>query len=225
MWLKFYTLATSLSILAGPAAFGQTQSTPAPKAGYIRFWDMLPAATGNFQLRKAGKPGDVLATASAYRYSSYVELPIGQYQLSVVRSGTDTPLKNITVDIKADTYFTVILAPRGSGLNVEFLDDTIDPKITSGTLTIRNYFPGTSVSVISGNQILTPGLSYGASYAARGLAVSRTPVTIQTKLPNGTSAQLTVDLDFSASKSLTLLVIPDSYGRFRPRIVADGCNL
>jgi hypothetical protein len=102
---------------------------------------------------------------------------------------------------------------------------TIDPKTTSGTLNIRNYFPGTSVSVASGSQTLTTGLSYGSSYATTGLAASKIPVTIQTTLPDGKPAQSIVDLDFTASKRATLLIIPDSYGRFRPRVTVDGKNL
>jgi hypothetical protein len=225
MRLKFYTLAISFVAFGWADALAQGSPTPAPKVGYIRFWNMLPASGGSFQLRKATKTGEVLATGSPYRYSSYIELPIGQYQLSIVKSGGDAPLKNLVVDLKPDTYFTVILAPQGTGSKVEFLNDTVDPKTTSGTITIRNYFPGTAISVASGSQTLASGLNYGSSYAAVGLAGSKITVTIQAKLPNGTPAQSMVDLDFTASKHVTLLVIPDSYGRFRPRVVADGYNL
>jgi hypothetical protein len=225
MQLKSYTLATSFITLACSQIFAQAAPTPVPKAAYIRFWDMLPASSGTFQLRKSGKPGDLLATASAYRYSSYVDLPLGQYQLSIVKSGSDAPLKNLVANLKADTYFTIILAPEGAGFKVEFIDDTLDPKATSGTITIRNYFPGASVSFSAGTQVIANGLTYGNSYVARGLTPTKMALTIEARLPSGLPAQSGVDLDFTASKNATLLVIPDSYGRFRPRVVADGRNL
>ncbi len=146
-------------------------------------------------------------------------------RLFVVKNGGDASIKNLSVDLKPDTYFTVILAPQGAGFKVDFLEDTVDPKATSGTITMRNYFPGTAISVAAGNQMLASSINYGNSSAVEGLAASKMTVTIQAKLPNGTPAQSIVDLDFTASKHVTLLVIPDSYGRFRPRIVADGRNL
>jgi hypothetical protein len=47
---------------------------------------------------------------------------------------------------------------------------------------------------------------------------------LRTKLPNGTPAESTAEADFTASKKATVLIIPDSYGRFRPRVTADGTN-
>jgi hypothetical protein len=222
MRLKFFTLAVSLSVF-NYCAWAQ-MPTPLPKVGYIRLWDMLPPANGSFQLCKIGGHGDVLCSASAYRYSSYLGLPVGQYQLSILKSGNEAPLKTLSLDLKADTYFTIILSPTGASYRVEFLDDTFDPQKSDGAITIRNYFPGTSISVMSGSQTLASNLAYGNSQAVTGLTVKKLPITIQTKLPDGKPAQAAADLDFSIGKHITVLVIPDSYGRFRVRATPDARN-
>ena len=50
-------------------------------------------------------------------------------------------------------------------------------------------------------------------------------VALDTKLPDGKPAQSDLDIDFRQCSKATLLVIPDVYGRFRPRVTFDGKNL
>ena len=106
--------------------------------------------------------------------------------------------------------------------DVQVIDDTPDPKATSATLVIRNFYPGLTVSVSTDSGMLVDGLAYGATYQATGLPSKRLPLGLKTKLPNGTEAESGAEADFVASKRGTLLVIPDSYGRFRPRVTIDG---
>ena len=195
--------------------------------GYLRFWDMLPPTNGSFELRKAGasESEQSLLTGSAYEYSSYVEFAGGKYQLAVFKKGDrKTPLKLVNIDLKPDTFFTVIVSPKGGVLTVEVFDDTNDPKATTGTLTIRNYFTGLTVDVSSGTKKIVDALPYGQSYIATGLPAGKLPLTLRTKLPNGIPAESGAEADFNASTRATLLIIPDSYGRFRPRVTIDGKN-
>src|SRR6185503_15231591 len=93
--------------LCAATGFGQT---PPPKVGYMRFWDMLPETAGSFELRKAGAaPGDSsLLKGTPYRYSSYSEFPLGQYQLAVYKKGDrNSPIKILNVNLRPDTYFTI----------------------------------------------------------------------------------------------------------------------
>lgn len=224
MPLKFSTLVNSCLVygILAHIGYGQPSPTPVPKAGYIRFWDMLPATSGAFEVRKANAPSSEpsLFSATAYRYSSYIELPVGKYRLAVVRKGDTAPLKAFDVDVKPDTYFTILLAPQ----SIDMFDDTEDPKMAAGALTIRNFFAGTNVSVFTGSNQVAQSLAYGQSYQVTGLPLQRITITLRTTLPNGTPAESSADIDFKASKRATALVIPDSYGRFRPRITADGKN-
>jgi hypothetical protein len=218
---KFFTLASSFLLLALTLRCdGQTNA--APKGGYIRFWDMLPANNGSFEVCKASETsGASLLNGTAYQYSSYVEFPVARYRLVVFRKGDrNTPLKSFDIDLKADTYFTIIVSPQ----SIDAFDDTNDPKATTGSLTIRNYFPGLTVSVSSDTQTIAAAVAYGQSTVAPGFQLKRVPLVLRTKLPNGTPAESTAEADFTASRRASLLIIPDSYGRFRPRVTIDGSN-
>jgi hypothetical protein len=154
-----------------------------------------------------------------------VEFPVGRQQLSVYKKGDrTTPLKLINIDLKPDTFFTILVSPKAGSLTIDVFDDTNDPKAAGGTLTIRNYFVGLTVDVSSGAQKIVDALPYGQSYVATGLPSGRLPLNLHTRLPNGTPADSEAEADFNASHRATLLIIPDSYGRFRPRVTIDGKN-
>ncbi len=222
MRLRFSTLASSFLLLLVEGLFAQ-QQTPPPKLGYIRFWDMLPAANGSFEVQKIGASTSEgrLLSGSAYQYSSYVQFPIGRYRLGVLKKGTTTPLKMFDVDLRQETFFTILVSPR----SIDMFDDTIDPKSTSAMLTIRNFFPSTNLSISANSKPVVAALQSGQSYQATGFPLTRVTVTVQTKLPDGKPAQSDLDIDFRQCSKATLLVIPDVYGRFRPRVTFDGKNL
>jgi hypothetical protein len=190
---------------------------------------MLPPSNGKLDLEKAGassSEANPFAGAASYRYSSYTELPVGRYQFAVYKSGDrTTPLKNLTIDIRPNTYFTVVVSPQGSALSVELVNDTNDPEASQAILIVRNYFPGLTVGVSTGSQTIIDALGYGQSQLKAGLPLERIPLTLRTKLSNGTPAESGAEADFKAAKRATVLIIPDSYGRFRPRVTVDGRNL
>lgn len=202
--------------------------SPAPKLGYLRFWDMLPEANGAFELCKAGAgaQGSSVLSGTAYRYTNYTEFPAGRYRFDVFKIGDrTTPLKTFDVDLRPQTFFTIIVGPKNGAIDVELVADTNDPKAASGTLLIRNYFPGLTVSVAAENQTLADRVTYGQSNSVTGLPLKRLPIMLRTTLPNGTPAESEAEANFQASKRGTLLIIPDSYGRFRPRVTVDGKEL
>lgn len=219
---KFFTLASSSLVLLSLTLQCHGQASAVPKAGYIRFWNMLPANSGAFEVCKVGETsGASLLSGTAYQYSSYVEFPAARYRLAVFRKGDrNTALKTFDVDLKTDTYFTIIVAPQ----SIDLFDDTNDPKAMNGTLTIRNFFNGSTVAISTELQTIVNAIAYGQAFTATGFPLKRLPLTLRTKLPNGTPAESTAEADFTASKRATLLVIPDSYGRFRPRVTIDGSN-
>jgi hypothetical protein len=221
MLSRFFTLGISLGLIT--AAMSGLAQSPAPKLGYIRFWDMLPAQNGTFELRKAdgsSAEGNLL-TASAYRYSGYGEFPVGRHRIGVFKKGVTSPLKVFDVDLKPDVFFTILVSP----LSIDMIDDTNDPKATSGTLTVRNYFPGVTVEITANAQKIVTALPYGQSHTAGGLPLQRLPLSLHARLPNGTPIESGAEADLRASKRATLLIIPDSYGRISPRIALDGKNL
>ncbi len=223
MKLKFSTLATSC-FFGLLAASSHAQGTAA-KTGFLRFWNMLPAANGTFELRKPGGSSSegTLLKGISFQYSSYAEFPPGTYQLSVFKTGTTTPLKTFNLNLQANAFFTIIVGPKAGAIDVEVTNDTNDPKAESGTLAIRNYFPGITVNAATDSQSLVDGLNYGQTVVRTGLPLARTPITLHSKLPDGKPVESGAEADFKAgAKRATLLIIPDPYGRFRPRVTIDG---
>lgn len=225
MQSRFFTLASSALIFLGAVSVSWAQPipTPTPKVGYIRLWNMAPPTSGVFEVRKAGTtPSEgALLTGTPYRYSSYQDFPIGRYRLEVLGKGSQSPLKIFDVDLKQDTYFTILVSPR----TIDMFDDAEDPKATSAIVTIRNFFPGITVSASIAQKPVISSLAYGQSYQVTGLPLDRATITFHTTLPNGKPAESSADIDFRSGKRATALIIPDSYGRFRPRVTFDGKNL
>ena len=223
MQSKCFTLASSLAFcLVGVSLVPAQSPTPTPVPGYIRFWNMLPASNGAFDLRKIGGSSPdsaIAANATAYRYSSYVALPTGRLRVGVYRAlDAKSPLKAFDLDLSPESFFTVLVSPG----KIDLINDTNDPKASIGTITVRNYFPKAPVAISLGNRKLVNALPYGASYEISDLPLGRTSLGFRTELPNGLPVQGAVDLDFRESKRATVLLIPDSYGRFRPRVTLDG---
>jgi hypothetical protein len=217
--------ATACCLIA-LARLPSSAETPAPK-GYIRFWDMLPPANGTFEVRNAGASNSQgnLLSSSAYHYTSYTQFPPGVYEVGVYKSRDDKPIKIFKINLRPQTFFTILISPQSGVISAEVIDDTNDPQATSGTLTVRNYYSGLTVTVSSDTQKIVDGLSYGQTHVASGLPLNRLQLNLHTRLPNGTPAESGAEADFKASKRATLLIIPDSYGRFCARITIDGNDL
>ncbi len=220
---KCFTLASSFAFCLAGVSLALAQSpAPTPIPGYIRFWNMLPASNGAFDLRKIGGSSPdsaIAANATAYRYSSYVALPTGRLRVGVYRAlDAKSPLRVIDVDLSPESFFTVLMSPG----KIDLINDTNDSKASIGTITVRNYFPKARVAISLGTRKLVHVLAYGASYEISDLPLGRTSLGFQTELPNGSPVQGAVDVDFRESKRVTVLLIPDSYGRFRPRVTLDG---
>jgi hypothetical protein len=235
---KFFTLATSsllFSLAIAAVVYGQEESppaaTPAPTAapGYLRFWNMLPTASGPLDLRRAGsKPIDppLVGNSPPYRYSSYLDYPAAAYHLSVNRSGhPDQLLKTLDLNLAGNFFFTILVSPTQQGSSVQLINDTADPKATSATLTVRNYFPDVLVDVFDRGKKIVSALPYGQSFAVTGLPFENLSLSVRTILPNKVAAESGAEAEFKIAKRATLLVIPDEYGRFRPRLTLDGKNL
>ena len=99
--------------------------------------------------------------------------------------------------------------PKAAYCNVQLINDTLDPKVPAATLIVRNFYPGLTVGVASGTQSIVNALAYGQSYTANDLPLKRTPLTLRSRLANGTPTESEVEADFVASKRGTLLIIPE----------------
>lgn len=225
-----------LSVLLLCAAFAHAQttapaSTPAaakkPKEGYFRFWNMLPRDGGDLVLlHDNGTPeGDPLLHASPLNYhADYLPVPLARYALKVVRR-TDQKLALETFDVlvRADVYVTFLAQLVDGKVTVEMLDDTYAPeKAVAGRLTVRHFFPAATVQVTSSLQLASRALTHGESQTIEGFPLQPVMIEMRATMANGKTQTWSSEVDFSRARHASLLVVPDPYGRFRPRVSIDG---
>lgn len=221
----------ALVVLLSPAVFAQQ---PAAKTGWLRFWNMLPKGGPVLELidTSSGPEGGGSAVAGNVwpcRYNGYRDLPPQRYKLSIFRKGDrKEPLGTVDLPLVADQFSTIVVHGDVRRPTVELFDDTITDKEKEkerGSLTVRNYFPGLTVAITAGQQNSGP-LPYDGAIVMSDLPLKNFPARIVTKLPSGVAVDVEVEIPLKASlRRATLLVIPDSYGRFRPRVVGDAANL
>ena len=218
---------------AGPVqAQTPAGATPAPreskaKHGYLRFWNMLPKESGELSLLKDnGTPEgeSLLSAAPANFYASYIHLPVGRYSLKLVRRDVPTAIiQTLDLTLRGDDCMTVLATAPDRRLKVEMVDDYYDPaSALTGRLTIRHYFPGARINVSAGSQSRSHDLSSGETEILEGLPLQSVTVKTNATLASGKTESWSTEVNFQTLRHATLLVVPDPYGRFRPRVTVDG---
>ena len=204
--------------------------TPAkPKAGYIRFWNVLPPKDGpSFDLVLGGNSdGRVLNTAAPSNfYANYVSLPPGRCTLRVYRAGErQNVLKNIDLSLRDKSYYTLIASPQPGGQpSLDLIDDTPDPtKPPVNRVTVRQFCPDTSVVIAAGSSYRTDSLDYSKTQTIEGMPDGKVALTMRaTKSGNSAVKTWDTQADFSVSHHSTVFVVNDLYGRIRARVAMDG---
>jgi hypothetical protein len=134
-----------------------------------------------------------------------------------------TPLQTFDVLMRKDVYVTFLATQVDGKVKVEMVDDTYNPvDVPAGRLTVRNHFPDAQVSVTGAGQIKSRALASGEAQVLDGFPLGTVMLQMQAKLPSGKVQKWSTEVDFRASKHASLLVVPDAYGRFRPRLSLDG---
>jgi len=197
------------------------------KHGWLRFWNVLPKESGEFMLIKEnGTPeGDTLLSAAPENfYASYIKLPIGKYNLKMVRrEAPATVIQYVDFTLKGDDSFTLLVSAPDRKLKVETIDETYSlADAPAGRLTIRHHFPGARINVIVGAQTKSHDLSPGDTEVLENLPLRAVEVKTQAALPGGKVESWSTEVNFQNLRHATLLVVPDPYGRFRPRIAIEG---
>ena len=215
--------------VASPAANSpKPGSTPKPQA-YVRFWNMLigppsPAlqlATADDKPLTSSPPGNAFAR--------YLNVDPGSYTF-IVRP-VDNPnavIKRLPVILRADVYITLLATVGKDGrADVQLIDDTVNPKTDDGlgTLVVRQFFPGASVTLGLGAAPTGTPLTFGESTTLTGLPLRAVVVNMRATGLGPTPKSWNFDADFVAgNRHATILVVPDPYKRFRPQLVYDGAS-
>ena len=107
---------------------------------------------------------------------------------------------------------------------METINDTVDPHTAGngGRLVIRQYMPGLHVTVSVNDGPKTSVINFGEVQVLDHLPTSQIAVNAQATSDNGPLVTWTVPADFTTYCHGTLLIVPDRYGHFRPRVTVDG---
>ncbi|HSH37483.1 MAG TPA: hypothetical protein VK993_01750 [Chthoniobacterales bacterium] len=171
-------------------------------------------------------PGEgTLANGTPGNYSSYLDVPPVKQRVAMFKRGDrSTPFGLFDLPFEPDRFLTVLVHGDPRRPKVELVDDTTIAADAPGVLRVWNFFPGATVNV-SASQQSSGSVPYNGYAVISGLPRSTISAKLEGKLPNNTPVQAEVELGFGASaQRATLLILPDSYGRFRPRVAIDGAN-
>ena len=226
-WLLLGAAALCLTPSAGHGQQASPSPSPKPALGYIRLWNMLPGKTAPSIQLLSGED-KVLTTASAYNYNAgYASVPPGTYTFVVRRAGdTANPLKKIPVLLRGDTSITFLVSEKNGQPAVDLLDDTLDPKKLDipSQLMVRQFMPGARVTVATREGAACKEIGYGESARIDNLPNRSAFLTMKATGLGPEPKTWTTEADLATARRATLLVVPDPYGRFRPRLAYDGQN-
>jgi hypothetical protein len=215
----------ALLVTAGSRlASGQAPApTAKPKVAYVRFWNMMPDHKKDV-LQLALGPNQPLTTAGASNSSAgYTPILPNTYTFSVQRVGEHQDTKTPAVRMVDGSFFTILATPKNGQINLEVIDDTIDPSKEDGSarLVVRQYVPGArTVITVGSNPSAT--MNYGDVLTFDHLPAGQVPIVIQIALPNGAARNVTTSADLTKNHHGEFILVEDSYARFRPFFAADG---
>ena len=220
------------ALLAGALATVHAQTPaeakPKPPVAYIRFWNMLPKTPANNLMLLAGEKDALSSIPPSNIFADYIAAPAGSYTLVVRRLSEETgAIQRLPVALPDKAFITLLAIEKNGQPTVEAYNDTPDPKVveSSARITLRQFFPGAhvKVSVVGGPTSQT--LDYGQTATLENVPPNgQTSIVLQAALPTTppSTRNWTLTADFSVARHATLLLVADSYGRFRPRLAYDG---
>lgn len=182
---------------------------------------MALALDASLEISAGGHP--VLSAAPADFYAGYTAITPGQYALRLAKpADPKTPLKTINATLPDQAYVTVLVTQNPAGeVTAELLDETPDAaKPPSNTVTVRQFSAGSRVVVTAGGQ-QTDLLEFGQAQALEHLPDGNVSITMRALTPKG-PRNWVGEMDFRGTHRGTVFVFPDTYGRVRFKLTADG---
>ncbi len=197
-----------------------------PKLAYIRFWNMLPSQPPTvLEILSGDKP--LMTAAVCNFYAGYTSVAPGAFTLTIRRAGDQNgAIKRLPVNLLGDMYVTVLVSSKDGQPNVDYINDTIDPKSPDvRRLVLRQLFPNAKVTTTLGPASSSAALGYGETAVMDNLPAAQSSVTVQAVIPGQAPKSWSMPIDFTQAAHNTLLIFPDPYGRFRPRLATDGQSM
>ncbi len=191
----------------------------------------MPAGGTTYELVSTADPaGKAFQTAASLNYgATYNPVPPGRYVLNLYVAGNrDKPLKTFDVPLPDQAYATIVVHP---GTNAEAppeaeitMDSLESGQPVDNRLTVRQCLPNARVIVSVARTQMTEPLSFGASQTLTNLPSGAVPIALSIATAGGNPTRANAEAEFVYYHRATMLIVKDSYGRLRPRVIADGAS-
>lgn len=231
MLMKFKFLAIISGLIALSClsfrAYAQDDKAQIPKedAGkemsFLRVWWIVDASPSGATIQDAAvgfPPISIPFSDRPNSVGSYAPLPAGKHKIEVVVGGQ--LLDPVEFQARPDTFHTLIVTDLDGTVKATLVSDTMSEGDV-GRLRFYNFAKGknATISVASDSLVsVVPG-SFKEFIVPKK---KKFPVSVKVDLGNGIDARSDTDVEPIASGATSLIVLPDAYGRFRPRFYADA---
>ena len=221
-------------LCAAPAA-GAEPRVKKPKSGepaailataQLRVWKDVLASDRpvKITLRQGKKTMAELRIVEGLQFLEYQEIPSGPLVIEITdESEGNARLASTNAVFEGGDFFTLLLQENDGRLGVEIIDDASRPEAATGELTVRSFAPIlTSLEVKIGSDVRLKLTGKAPFARLRGLALRTVQIDTTGMEADGKVVNWANELDFKKIPRATLLIVPDAYGRIRPRLVVDG---
>ena len=222
IWVSLFAFASTITARS-QSPTPSPSSTPKPKRAYVRLWNMVPSQPPTaVELVYSDKP--ITTAASCNFYAGYLPVLPGAFAFTVRRAGDKTgSIKQLLVNLKPDDFATILVSDKSGKPDAELIDDTVDPKNPNPRrLVLRQLFPNAKVLAYLGTTPTGSALGYGETATLDSVPAGVSTLTVQAIIPGQSPKSWSMPLELSQSQRDTLLIFPDPYGRFRPRLAVDA---
>ncbi len=229
--LVFRIGAVALGLHSACAQTPAPSVTPTPvptfkkPVAYLRLWNMAIAMNAPLEVstgtEASGRP--ILTALPANFYTGYQPIAPGHYSLRLAKSSDPkTSLRMVDATIPDKGYFTIFVSQKPTGeLVSELINESIDPsKPVNNMLTVRQFSQGAKVVVTADKQHTGP-LEFGDVQVLEQLPSANVPITMRALTSKG-PRNWAAEMDFKTTHRGTVFVYPDTYGRIRFKLTADG---
>ncbi|MFQ3577582.1 MAG: hypothetical protein SNJ52_01040 [Verrucomicrobiia bacterium] len=195
------------------------------------------------------EPIGLLSGAPPWFYTGYRDIEPGNTTVNLLkRDAARTVVARLTHRFRKGHYYTLLITSEGQASNVEVIEDTVDEKITPKPeetaveeseiesepgnvqtrpvvprrIMIYHFLPNLDIEVAA------PAVQFSGSLAFKQRAVINEPAAqdivlfVKPVLKDVVVEPAEIDFSTTQNPSVSLLVIQDVYGRFSPRLVANG---
>jgi len=158
-------------------------------------------------------------------FTEYASCPSGSAMVRVSdRRDASAPPFTFPLQLEPGAFVTLILRESKGVPDLQVVNDSaVGLEEGSAELTVRNFAPTLErIHVQSGDEFSVHFRAKDGCLSLRGLDRKLFQLDTTATAEDGKQSKWTTEVNFSKVRKATLLILADSYGRIRPRVVIDG---